>query len=164
MASDLHSQSQEGDIPLEDMRSFEAWVSAARDYVVPTDDLRPRVLEATSGIIDSKIQERRIGYAIISVAIISICWTGIWLWLTSVRANSIDESTNSISHRALELHDKESVNIHQATVDAYEEWRSRSQRSIPTSSSPSIMEQSKPNATPGSMFASPLRQSLDTHK
>ena len=158
MAGDLRSQSQDGDIPFEDIRSFESWVAAARDYVVPTDDLRPRVLEAASGISDSKVQERRIGYAIISVAVVSICWTGIWLWLTSVRSSIVDESANSISRRALELHDEESVSIHQATVDAYEEWRSRSQRSIPTTSSPSIAEPMKPINAPGSMFASPWRQ------
>ena len=156
MAGDLQPQSQEGDIPLEDMRNFESWVAAARDYVIPTDDLRPKVLEAASGVSINKLQERRIGYAIISVAIASVCWAGIWLCLTNARDNSMKESSNSISRRALELHDKESINIHQATVDAYEEWRTRSQRSIPTRSSPSISQPFEQMVTPGSVTASPF--------
>ncbi|MCU0718435.1 MAG: hypothetical protein MUC83_01930 [Pirellula sp.] len=164
MAGDIRSQSQEGDIPFEDIRSFEAWVAAARDYVVPTDDLRPRVLENASGVSNSKLQERRIGYAIISVAMVSFCWGGIWLWLTSVSANAVSESSNSISRRALELHDKESINIHQATVDAYEEWRSRSQRSLASFTNASRNEVVQPILTPGSMLAPPLRQSLDSSR
>lgn len=157
MAGEIPSGLQDGDIPVDDLRSMEAWIASARDYVVPTDDLRPKVLEAASGVGISKLQERRIGYAIISVAIISVCWTGVWLFLTNVRDNAIKESSNSISRRALELHDQESVNIHQATVDAYEEWRSRSQRSVPTSSSPSISQPFESMVTPGSMAPSPFR-------
>jgi hypothetical protein len=156
MASESPSQFQDGGIPLEDLRCMESWVASARDYVVPTDDLRPRVLEAASGVSVSKLQERRIGYAIISVAIISVCWAGVWLWLTNVRDIAVEESANSISRRALEIHDRESVNIHQATVDAYEEWRSRSHRSTPTSSSSSMNEPYQPTVTPGSLTGYPF--------
>jgi hypothetical protein len=162
MAGNRNAQSQEGGVPLEDLRSFEARVAAARDYVVPTDDLRPRVLEAASAVSNSKLQERRIGYAIIAVAIISFCWGGMWLWMSSANVNTVNESANSISRRALELHDKNAINIHQATVDAYEEWRSRSQRSLPTYTSASIDEVSQPIVTPGSMFAPSSRQSGDS--
>lgn len=164
MAGNRNAQPQEGGIPLEDMRRFEARVAAARDYVVPTDDLRPRVLEAASAVSNSKLQERRIGYAIISVAIISFCWGGMWLWMSNANVNTVNESANSISRRALELHDKNSINIHQATVDAYEEWRARSQRSLPTSTSVLMDEVRQPIATPGSMFAPSSPQSRDSTK
>lgn len=153
MANDSGSNSNEGNIPIEDLRSIEAWVASARHYVVPTDDLRPRVLDSATGVSNSKIQERRIGYAIIAVAIIFLCWGGIWVGVSGVTKNAVNESASSISRRALELHDKSSINIHQATVDAYEEWRSRSQRSLPTSTSVSQDESAQPIVTPGSILA-----------
>lgn len=126
MANDRsEGKEREGLDRTNDFQSLEAWIASARDYVVPTDDLRPRVLEAAAMVGDSKLQERRIGYAIISAAIVSACWSVAWYWIGNVNADSIEQSANSISRRALEIHDNESVNIHQATVDAYEEWRSR---------------------------------------
>lgn len=162
MANDSSSHRNERNIPIEDLRNIEAWVASARHYVVPTDDLRPRVLDTASGVSNSKLQERRIGYAIIAVAIIFLCWGGVWVGVSSVTKNTVNESASSISRRALELHDKNSINIHQATVDAYEEWRSRSQRSLPTSTSVSIDESVQPIVTPGSMFAPSSRPSGDS--
>ena len=156
MADEIPSGYKDVDIPIDDLRCMESWIASARDYVVPTDDLRPRVLEAASGVSVNKLQERRIGYAIISVAILSVCWTGVWLWLTNARDIAADESANSISRRAIEIHDRESINIHQATVDAYEEWRSRSHRSMPSSISPSISEPIQPQVTPGSLTGYPF--------
>ncbi|XZE22022.1 hypothetical protein SH449x_001938 [Pirellulaceae bacterium SH449] len=144
MASDrFGGNEREESAHAREVQSLEAWISSARDYVVPTDDLRPRVLEAAAMVSDDKLQERRIGYAIISAAIVSACWSVAWYWIGSVSADSIERSASSISQRALEIHDTESVNIHQATVDAYEEWRSRYVKPAATSVTPNRIESNR---------------------
>ena len=148
MASNQYSSTaRDPDLPPEDIRQFEAWISSARDYVVPTDDLRPRVLESASSVTDSRLTERRIGYAIIAIAIGCMCWAGLWLCLIEIRTEVVNNSADSISRRALELHEQESISIHHATVDAYEEWRARIQRSAPQE--PMMVHESK--IVPGAM-------------
>ncbi len=61
MANDSGSNSNEGNIPIEDLRSIEAWVASARHYVVPTDDLRPRVLDSATGSATAKFRNVALG-------------------------------------------------------------------------------------------------------
>ncbi|AMV32416.1 hypothetical protein VN12_09845 [Pirellula sp. SH-Sr6A] len=107
------------------------WIRGAKEYVVPTDDLRPRLLEAARDWSDTKAGERRIGYAIIGIAVIAWCSSLGWPWLASIQARQTPRTYEAIEQRTLEIHDTTNHGIHDATLQAYEEWRAESQRRLP---------------------------------
>lgn len=108
-----------------------SWIRGAKDYIVPTDDLRPRLLEAARDWSDAKEGERRIGYAIIGIAVIAWCSSLAWPWLASIQARQTPRTYEAIEQRTLEIHDTTTTDIHDATLQAYEEWRAESQRRLP---------------------------------
>lgn len=108
------------------------WIRGAKDYIAPSDDLRPRLLEAARDWSDTRIGERRIGYAIIGIAVVAWCSSLCWPWLAAIQARQTSRTYESIEQRTLEIHESTTSDIHDATLQAYEEWRAESQRRLPT--------------------------------
>lgn len=101
----------------------EMLIASAKDYVVPTDQLRSRVLDAVRDIHLEKEGSRWVGRSILVTAI--LFWTGT---LTMPFVNAIqakhDERRDYVETRTQELFDEEKVEIQSATSQAYSEWRS----------------------------------------
>lgn len=108
------------------------WIRGAKDYVAPSDELRPRLLEAARDWSDARTEERRIGYAIIGIAIMAWCSSLCWPWLAAIQARQSSRTYESIEQRTLEIQESTTSDIHDATLQAYEEWRTESQRRLPT--------------------------------
>lgn len=108
------------------------WIRGAKDCVAPSDELRPRLLEAARDWSDARTDERRIGYAIIGIAVMAWCSSLCWPWLAAIQARQSSRTYESIEQRTLEIQESTTSDIHDATLQAYEEWRTESQRRLPT--------------------------------
>ena len=108
--------------PGSDEFQVEQMLASVKDYVVPTDQLRPKVLEAAQVLHLEKVGSRWVGRFVL---ISAFAFWGLAIatpFLQAIQANSIKDRT-FVEQRSIELFESGGVEIQSATSQAYAEWR-----------------------------------------
>ena len=103
--------------------NLESLVFAARNYVVPSDDLRPRTMDAAREVGFQKKEVRRIGFAIlVSCFIWSVCF-GMASSAGIYREHFVAPSGDEFQRAALRLAANTNGNIDWGLVEAFARMR-----------------------------------------
>lgn len=107
--------------PGTDEHLVEQWIAGAKDYVSPSDTLRARILDRAKDFNADKLQERRIGKALIAGA--ALFWAGMFLspFFASLQAESPTRS-EQIEARARDIYESQAIDFQSATSQAFSEW------------------------------------------
>ncbi|MBX3422072.1 MAG: hypothetical protein KF752_11015 [Pirellulaceae bacterium] len=113
----------------EDFADLERLVSSAKDFVVPSDDLRPRVVEAARDIDVRRAELTKLRN-------FGICMAGLWvsiLGLFWVLAGYRDElsapTSEQVQRQALEYSAYAGTNVDWALVETFRQLRGGDDRS-----------------------------------
>ena len=108
--------------PGSDEFNVERLIASAKDYVIPTDQLRPKVLEASQQRYYKKIGGEWVGRTILVTAILFWIFALSTPFMHSLQAKFVDER-DFVETRSQEIFQSGEMEIHNATSQAYNEWR-----------------------------------------
>lgn len=108
------------------VQEVEALIRAAGDYVQPTDDLRPRVLEVVRSFRIERLIQRRIWQAAILFIALNLLGTSTLqqVELADITPRSIARDRDAAAEGSV-YHDGESWDEHWDTVESFRELRRR---------------------------------------
>ena len=109
--SELHNQRD--DRPFDSFESLESIVRAAGGYVQPTDDLRPRTLEAARDACAHRRWNRRLGAMATAVVALALC--GPLSRIAPSRAGQAEAPSEAI--RSYDLHHEASLRTARSGLD-----------------------------------------------
>ena len=106
-----------------DPESIESIIRAAKDYVHPSDELRPRIVEAAKDRCgDCRAEQRFSNFAIAVLVLILV--SSPTLQLASMMSSRIAKtSAEEIQIRAEALSRQSEIGSHWALAEAYSQWR-----------------------------------------
>lgn len=108
-----------------DPEKIESMIRAAKDYVHPSDELRPRIVEAAKDRCGDCRAEQRFGHFAIAVLVLILASSPA-IQLASMMSSSIAKtSAQEIQNRAEELSSQREIGSHWALAEAYSQWRDR---------------------------------------
>ena len=119
----MSNSNLETDATEDAFESIEAMVRAAGNYVVPSDDLRPRTLEAAREICRIKRTERKLGGFVLT----SLCFCLLSMPLADClvvwRSHSLAPSAMEMQRRALQITTEPDSNPSWGLMEAFDELR-----------------------------------------
>lgn len=102
---------------------LERLIASAKDYVVPSDQLRGKVLDQAFYAHDEKVSSKWVGRAVLTSAAL--------FWISTLSMPFVEafqsrhqKAQTYIESRSMELFEQEKLDIQSATYQAYSEWRS----------------------------------------
>jgi hypothetical protein len=101
------------DCEWEGFDSIESLVSAACGYVQPTDDLRPRTLEAARASCRQRRWNSRVGSLALTIVLLAMC--GFPHWGATFQGEQIARASEAIRH--FDLHQQASLRTIRAGFD-----------------------------------------------
>ncbi len=119
---DNASSSHSSPSPAKDTEFVERLLRLSADYVQPSDDLRPRIVEAAREVDSAKRSQRLLGQMFLTMAV--LFWgTVLCLPIATAVREAKSAQLKSIENRAQDLFQSHTTDIQSATQLAYEEWR-----------------------------------------
>ena len=103
--------------------TIEAIIRAARNYVQPSDDLRPRVLEAARVQHADQLAERKLGTFALAVLAVVLISSPILRYATLIQSAAPARSSTEIENRAEALAAQPSIGSHWALAESISQWR-----------------------------------------
>lgn len=109
--------------------TVEAMLRAAANYVIPSEDLRPRVMDAArEHCAQRKIQRKLVGYMLSSLLICVLCWPLVDE-LAELRSQLASPSSAEMLKRSFEITHASDVGSNWGLAEAFSELR-RAQANI----------------------------------
>jgi hypothetical protein len=102
---------------------IEAMVHAARFYVEPSEDLRPRVLEAAREHCADQRAERRLGGFALAVLLLALIASPLGSYVALLRSSAVPRSASEVQRHATELAGRREIGSHWALAEAFSHWR-----------------------------------------
>ena len=102
---------------------IEAMIRAARHYVQPSDELRPRVMEAAREQCRDRRAEQKLGAFAIAVLVLVIVSSPLFRYVTLIQSETTQRSENEIQSRAEVLAEEPTIGSQFALAEAVSEWR-----------------------------------------
>jgi hypothetical protein len=106
-----------------DHAAIEAMVRHARRYIRPSDDLRPRVLEAAKEHCGDRRAERRLGDLWFALAVLLVFVLPAIHRYALVQSAASIHAAGEVERRAEELASQPQVGIHWSLAEAFTQWR-----------------------------------------
>jgi len=113
----------EGDPNQFDLQDLERTILAASNYVVPSDNLRPRTLDKARELTNAKVNTFKIGFAAIFGLSAWGCFVLLVSLSSSVHERFVSPFGNEMQHIAAELSTTNREGIDWALVDAFIRYR-----------------------------------------
>lgn len=104
--------------------AVEALIRASRDYVRPSDELRPRVLDAAREHCSDCRAERRLGSFALVVLLLVMTTPIVLRSVSNFQAGHSAVTATKIESLAAELAARQDVGTHWALAEAVTRWRS----------------------------------------
>lgn len=105
-----------------DARQVEAMISAAGRYIRPSDELRPRTLEAARRACDDRRAEQRLGGFMVAALLLMLIASPTLTYLKMVQWNSVTTAAE-INQRARTLATQREIGNHWGLAEAYSQLR-----------------------------------------
>ncbi len=100
-----------------------ALVRAARNYVHPSDDLRPRILEAAREYCSDRRAEQKLGSFALAVLMLIMISSPVIKYAELIQSTNVNRSARELQHRAAELATDPEIGSHWALAEAFSQWR-----------------------------------------
>ncbi len=107
----------------ESLESIESTIRAAGTYVVPSENLRPKTLEAARERCDERRGEVQFGRFVIATAFACAAMIVLINWMILWRDRHPFPSPSSVQSRAMEIAIEEKVGIDWGLVESFRELR-----------------------------------------
>lgn len=101
----------------------EAMIRAAGRYLRPSDDLRPRTLEAARSIESERRTEQRLGGFLLVVITLAACFSPVVQVLGVMHARSVSPSAVEIHERAMRYAAQPEIGTHWGLAEAFTQMR-----------------------------------------
>ena len=104
-------------------RQIESLIRAARWVVQPSEDLRPRTLEAARDYCDDRRAEQRLGGFVLAVLLLLAFTSPAIQYVSVMRVRASVPSTTEIHHRAMDYASQREVGPHWGMAEVYSQMR-----------------------------------------
>jgi len=109
---------------LDDGRAeIEAMIRAARHYVRPSDDLRPRTLEAAREYCGDRRAEKKLGSFALAVLVLLLISSPAIRYAMMLQSTVANRSADEVHHLAAELATHREIGSHWALAEAFSQVR-----------------------------------------
>ena len=102
---------------------IEAMVRGARHYLRPSEDLRPRTLEAARQYCDDRRSEQKLGGLLIAAVLLLFVSSPALRFVDVLRNRSIAPTAADIQARAVEYSAQPEIGTHWGLAEAYSQMR-----------------------------------------
>jgi hypothetical protein len=98
-------------------------VRAARNYVHPSDDLRPKILEAAREHCSDRRSEQKLLSFAMAVIVLIVISTPLIKYVEMLQAANVNRAAHQMQFRAAELATRPDIGSHWALAEAFSQWR-----------------------------------------
>jgi hypothetical protein len=106
-----------------DHAAIEAMVRHAGRYIRPSDDLRPRVLEAAKEYCGDRRAERRLGNLWFALALLLVFVLPAIHQYAIIQSDASIHAAGEVERRAEELASHPEIGVHWSLAEAFSQWR-----------------------------------------
>ncbi|MFK8113262.1 MAG: hypothetical protein AB8B91_13725 [Rubripirellula sp.] len=103
--------------------SVETIIRAAGDYVQPSDDLRPRTLQAARDLCGDRRAERKLGGLVIAILVVAFISSPVTQYVQALRSQTAPTSSAEMQERALVYSEQPGVGSNWAMAEAFSQLR-----------------------------------------
>jgi hypothetical protein len=104
-------------------RSIESMILAAGNFVQPSDELRPRALEAAKEVCGDQRTERKLGGFTIAILLAAFLSSPAIDYLEVLRSNSVMPSAAEMEERGLAYSDQPGIGVQWGLAEAFNQLR-----------------------------------------
>ena len=98
-------------------------IRAARWFIRPSDDLRPRTLEAARWYCDDRRAEQKLGGFVLAVLLLLMVTSPAIRYASVLRTQASAPSSTEIHHRAIEYASQPEIGAHWGMAEAFTQLR-----------------------------------------
>jgi hypothetical protein len=98
-------------------------IRSARDFVQPSDDLRPRILEAARDHCDDRRAEQKLGSFVLALFVVILISSPVLRYAVMLQSMPVTRSADQVQLRAAELASQQEIGSHWALAEAFSQWR-----------------------------------------
>ena len=109
--------------PEQGRAEIESMIRAARNYVRPSDDLRPKVLEAAREHCSDRRAEQKLGSFAIAVLVLVLISSPAIRYAILLQPTVAKRSADEVQHLAAELASQREIGSHWALAEAFSQVR-----------------------------------------
>ncbi len=102
---------------------IEAMIRAAKHYVRPSDDLRPRILEAAREHSGDRRAEQKLGSFAVAVLVLLLISSPAIRYAVLLQSTVAKRSSDEVHHLAAELSTQREIGSHWALAEAFSQVR-----------------------------------------
>lgn len=111
------------DRPHEDGPSIESLISDAAHYIQPSQDLRPRTIEAAKDRCTELHAEQQLGLVVLAVMLLLLISSPLLQYVDLVRARAKMPTTQEVEELAIEYSGQREIGSHFGMIEAFSELR-----------------------------------------
>ncbi len=111
------------ELPFHGAESVESIIRAARNYVLPSEELRPRTVEAARQYCEDRRAEQKLGGFALAVALLVMTSSPAYRYVDLMRTKSSAPTAAEIQSQALEYEKQPHVGTHWGMAEAFTQLR-----------------------------------------